>query len=89
MPPVDDESILPGKWSLIDVRVKNKNAPFGIMSVGIIFNGGPDEIDPDMRIAFAGYFVGTMEVQNLMGGNVDCPIFVTNSIKIPTRSKLK
>jgi hypothetical protein len=85
LPP--DEMISPGKWSVILIFALNRNAPLGITSVEILYNGDTRAINPGYNITFAGYFVGTHEGQNLVGGTVEALVFITNTIKLRSFSR--
>jgi hypothetical protein len=77
-----DDIDVPGTWSAILIQSPNKNSPFGLTNVEILFEGNTKLINPGSKITLAGYYVGTHEGQNLLGGTVESVVFVTNSIKV-------
>ncbi len=80
LPP--NATLPPGKWSAILILAANRNTPLGFISLEILYNGDPEPINAGSNVTFAGYFIGTQEGQNLLGGTVECLVFVTNIIKL-------
>jgi hypothetical protein len=82
MPP---DKIMSGRCSDILIMVKNRNASLGMSGIEIFYAGDPRDINPETTITFAGYYIGTIQTHNLMGGIVENLVFVTNSIKVTPR----
>jgi len=68
-----------GKWAEIRILVENENG--GATSVFFIYNGDINELNPNTDITCAGFFVGTDEGHNAMGGPVVAYVIVGNSFK--------
>jgi hypothetical protein len=71
-----------GNWSEILMSAQNRNSPAGVTTIDVLFNGDISNINPKSRIKVAGYYIGTVESMNLLGGSVECLVFVANALQI-------
>ena len=78
LPPTPD---LTGQWVEVLIQAVNQNAPLGVTTVDFIYNGDVNKIDPNTYITCAGYFIGTYEGHNAMGGTVEGMVVVGNAFK--------
>jgi hypothetical protein len=62
----------PGKWGEILLMVDNPNSAVGGETVAFEYHGDIENINPNTTITCAGYFIGTYESQNAVGGTVEC-----------------
>ena len=70
-----------GQWSEILLWAHNKNNPLGVTTVSFTYNGPTNNIRPNEIYTFAGYFIGTYDSQNAMGGKVEGMVIVGNDIR--------
>lgn len=76
-----------GTWTEILLQSGNKNSPLGLSTIDFLYKGEARELTPGMKVWCAGYFVGTYESQNAMGGDVEGFSFVGNKI-IPRKPRV-
>lgn len=69
-----------GKWGEILLLVENPNSPLGATTIDYIYNGDISKINSGQVISCVGYFVGTYESENAMGGTVEAVSLVGNKI---------
>ena len=69
-----------GSWSEILMLVGNANSPLGATTVSFIYKGDISEVNSNQTITCAGYFIGTYESQNSMGGMVEGVVLVGNKL---------
>lgn len=67
---------LPGKWSEVLLLSRNPNSPGGFSTIDVMCNGDMSHLKSGQVVTFAGYFTGTHESQNAMGGLVEALVFV-------------
>jgi len=72
---------LKGSWGEILMLVGNPNSPLGATTVDFIYNGDISQINSGQSITCSGYFVGTFDSPNAMGGTVEAVVLVGNSVK--------
>ncbi len=77
LPPGDH----PGHWSEILIITNNPNSPVGVTTVDFLFNGDISKIRSGQVITFSGYFIGTFESTNAMGGHVEALAMVGNEAR--------
>jgi len=70
-----------GRWSEILLFAKNQNSHLGVTTIDFLYNGDTSNIRSGKTITCAGYFVGTFESENAMGGKVEAITFVGNNAK--------
>jgi hypothetical protein len=70
-----------GRWSEILLLTPNPNSPHGVTTVDYIFNGDISKIRSGQRVVCAGYFVGTYDSPNAIGGTVEAIAFVGNKVQ--------
>lgn len=67
---------LKGDWSEIIMLANNPNSALGASTIDCIYSGTVDKIKAGRTATCSGYFVGTFESQNAMGGMVESYVFV-------------
>ena len=72
---------LQGKWAEILVLVNNPNSPMGVSTISFINNCDISKINSGDKVICGGYFIGTYESQNAMGGTVEGLSLIGNAIK--------
>lgn len=75
MPPSPN---MPGTIYEVLMLSDNENSPFGVTTVDCLCLGHVDA-KPNKVVSCGGYFVGTYETQNAMGGNVEALTIVGNT----------
>ena len=78
LPPNPD---MQGTWTDILVAVQNANSPLGVTTVEFICKGDMTSVNAGNYITVSGYFVGTYESQNAIGGTVEGLMLVGDSLK--------
>jgi len=78
MPP---DSIILGTWHTILIACENPNSIGRITTLCVDYKGKTVNVNPDDYADVAGYFVGTYETTNLMGGVGTAYLMVGNYIK--------
>ena len=78
MPP---NARISGRWWEILLTANNPNSPLGSSTVDFMMNGDAKDINPNSYITVAGYFAGSYESQNAMGGTVEGLVIVGNAYK--------
>ncbi len=68
-------------WGDVLMLVPNSNSPLGASTVEFLYAGDITQIKSQGVYEATGYFVGTYESQNALGGKVEGLLFVGNSIK--------
>jgi hypothetical protein len=69
-------------WTDILLSAPDKNNALGSSSIEFLYNGNVSDIDNKDIIDLFGYFCGTFESANAMGGTVQCLSFVGNHAKM-------
>jgi hypothetical protein len=72
---------IPGRWSEILLLANNPNSPLGVTTVDFIYKGGAANINSEDYLTIAGYFVGTYESENAMGGKVEAAVIVGDTAR--------
>lgn len=72
---------LKGRWSELLLLTDNPNSPLGTTTVDYIYNGDISKIRSGQIITCAGYFVGTFDSENAMGGKVEAVVIVGNDVR--------
>jgi hypothetical protein len=67
---------LKGQWSEAMMLAGNQNSPLGTSSIDCVYQGSPDLIKSGRVATCTGYFIGTFESENAMGGSVEALVFV-------------
>ncbi len=67
---------LKGQWSEALMLAGNQNSPLGASSIDCVFHGSPDAIKSGRIATCTGYFIGTFDSANAMGGSVESLVFV-------------
>jgi len=67
---------LNGQWSEILMLADNPNSALGVSTIDCICSGSADKIKSGRGATCSGYFVGTYESQNAMGGAVEGYVFI-------------
>ncbi|MDA8428485.1 MAG: hypothetical protein M0T70_04445 [Geobacteraceae bacterium] len=67
---------LKGQWSEALMLAGNQNSPLGASSIDCVFHGSPDAIKSGRVATCTGYFIGTFDSANAMGGSVEALVFV-------------
>jgi len=70
-----------GQWSEILLLASNKNTHLGVTTISCHYNGQTNNIRSNEIYTCAGYFVGTYEGQNAMGGTLEGLVIVGNDIR--------
>jgi len=70
-----------GRWSEILLLAINPNSPLGITTIDFLYNGDTSHLKSGKAITCAGYFVGTFDSENAMGGKVEAITFVGNNAR--------
>ena len=71
---------LSGSWSSILMLVGNQNSPLGVTTVNFIFNGDTTNINSGQVVTCSGYFLGSYESQNSVGGTLEGILILGNHI---------
>lgn len=66
-----------GQLSEIIMMTEDTNSQLGSTCLDLLYSGNPDNISPESRISFAGYFVGTVTGAQYVGETL---VFVGNAI---------
>lgn len=69
-----------GRWAEILMSSPNKNNAFGVSTIDFMYSGDISAINSGDVITCSGYFVGTFQSQNAMGGAVESLVFVGTEI---------
>jgi len=77
LPPGDFQ----GRWSELLLLANNPNSPLGSTTVDFMYNGDISKVRSGQRMTCAGYFVGTFESENAMGGKVEAVVLVGNDLR--------
>lgn len=71
---------LQGRWAEILMLSPNKNDALGVSTIDFFYAGDISTVNPGDIITCSGYFVGTFQSQNAMGGAVESLVLVGNQI---------
>lgn len=77
-PPIPD---FPGKITEVLMLTENKNSPFGVTTIDCVCIGDTSHIENNKEMSCGGYFLGTFESQNSMGGAVEAFTIIGNMAK--------
>ena len=75
-------SNLKGHWSEILLLTKNPNSPLGVTTIDFMYNGDTSRIKSGQIITCAGFFIGTFDSANAMGGKVEAITLVGNNARL-------
>ena len=78
LPPGDHD----GHWMEILLLTENPNSPLGITTVDFLYNGDVSKIKSGQIVTCSGYFVGSYEAPNSVGGKVEAVAFVGNELRL-------
>lgn len=67
---------LSGQWSEVLMLADNQNSVTGVSTIDCIYSGPVDKIKSGDRATCSGYFIGTFDSQNALGGLVESYVFV-------------
>jgi hypothetical protein len=70
-----------GHWSELLLLTRNPNSPLGTTTINFIYNGDISNIRSGQIMTCAGYFAGSFESENAMGGKVEAVVLVGNDIR--------
>ncbi|GJQ22150.1 MAG: hypothetical protein HBSIN02_25050 [Bacteroidia bacterium] len=79
LPPTSN---LSGQWAEVLMAVPNPNSPLGVTTLNFLYNGDFNQINPNTYITCAGYFIGTYESENALGGKVEAIALVGNVYRL-------
>ena len=81
--------VMKGPWTEILILVPNENNPTGVTSVDLICKGDATGVNAGDEVTFSGYFIGTYESQNAVGGTVEGIALVGDSLRTasPARNR--
>lgn len=71
---------MPGNWAEILLLAPNKNSALEVSTINFIYAGDISAINSGDIIMCSGYFTGTFQSQNAMGGAVEGLVLVGNKI---------
>jgi len=71
----------PGQWSELLLLAQNPNSPMGSITIDYIYQGDISKIRSGQKITCAGYYAGTFETKNAMGGDIEAVVFVGNDVR--------
>lgn len=71
-----------GHWSELLLLTDNLNSPLGITTIDFIYNGDISNIRSGQIITCAGFFIGTFDSENALGGKVEAVAFVGNDVRV-------
>jgi len=71
-----------GHWSEMLLLTDNPNSPLGVTTIDFMYNGNTSEIRSGQIITCVGFFIGTFESKNAMGGEVEAVTLVGNNARI-------
>jgi hypothetical protein len=78
---------LPGDWYEILLIGENPNSPLGMTTIDCMYKGDASSLKPKSIMEFSGYFVGTADSPNSVGGRVEAVMLIGNAIQKPGHSK--
>lgn len=67
---------LKGQWTEILLITGNPNSPLGSSTIDCIFQGSAENFKSGKVASCSGYFIGTFESTNAMGGSVESYVFM-------------
>jgi hypothetical protein len=70
-----------GEWYEALLLCNNPNSPLGTTTIDFIFQGDGSSVNGEDYLTCGGYFVGTYESQNAMGGTVEAMALIGNVYK--------
>lgn len=71
---------IPGNWAELLVLTPNKNSAIEVSTISFLYNGDISSINSGDMVTCSGYFAGTYQSQNAMGGTVEGLSVVGNQI---------
>ena len=71
---------LKGRWGELLLLVKNPNSPLGATTIDYIYEGDISKINSGQIVTCTGFFLGTNESENSMGGVVESIVFLGNRV---------
>lgn len=71
---------MPGNWAEILVLAPNKNSAIEVSTISFLYDGDISSINSGDIITCSGYFAGTYQSQNAMGGTVEGLAVVGNQV---------
>lgn len=71
-----------GHWAEILLLTNNPNSPLTVTTIDFIYNGNISKIQSGQIITCAGFFIGTFDSANAMGGKVEAVVFVGNDVRL-------
>lgn len=77
LPPSPD---LHGKWGELLLLVENSNSPLGMTTIDYIVEGDISKINSGQFVTCVGYFIGTHESENAVGGKVEAIVLMGNGV---------
>lgn len=69
-----------GKWGEVLMFVDNRNSALGATTVDYLHEGDISKINPGQIVTCFGYFIGTHDSPNAMGGMVESVVLVGNKV---------
>lgn len=73
LPPMKGVS---GPWTELLMLANNPNSATGVSTVDCVYSGSPDKINSGTWATCTGYFIGTADTQNILGGQIESFVFV-------------
>jgi len=73
---------LQGHWSEILLMAENPNSLLGLTTIDFMFNGDISKIKSGQRLTCAGFFVGTFQSENTLGGKDETYVLVGNDLRL-------
>jgi hypothetical protein len=70
-----------GRWSEMLLLTDNPNSPLGVTTIDFIYNGDVSKIKSGQIITCAGFFIGTFDSANAMGGKVEAVTMIGNNAR--------
>ena len=71
-----------GHWSELLLLTDNPNSPLGATTIDFLYNGDITNIQSGQIITCSGFFVGTFESDNSVGGKVEAITLVGNDLRL-------
>ena len=74
---------LQGHWSEILLLAENPNSLLGLTTIDFMYKGDISKIKSGQSITCAGFFVGTFQSENTLGGKDETFVLVGNDLRYP------